>query len=120
MTPRGRKWRFCRPFDGVEFYKPQGIPMSSLEIVEIGHDEFEAMRLCDHDDLDQEEAAKKMNISRGTVQRLLYSGRKKIIDAFLSSKALKIIGGEHILPPPMPFGPRRFGCRRGFRHRGGE
>jgi len=88
MSPRGRKWRFCRPFDGVEFYKPQGIPMAGLEIVELGQDEFEAMRFCDHDDMDQEEAAKKMNISRGTVQRLLYSGRKKIIDVFLNGTAL--------------------------------
>lgn len=113
MSPRPRKWRFCHPFRGDTFYKPRAIPLSELEIVELGQDEFEAMRLCDHEDMEQEDAAKKMNVSRGTVQRLLYSGRKKMIDAIMNTRALKIIGGEHIAPPPpgwMPGGRRR---RRG-------
>ena len=112
MTPRHRKNRFCLPFEGDTFYKPRGVPLVDLEIVNLGQDEFEAMRLCDLEEMEQGEAAKRMNISRGTAQRLLYSGRKKLIDALSSSKAIKIIGGEHILPPPTPFGARRFSGRR--------
>lgn len=100
MTPRPRRGRFCQPFTGDAFYKPRAIPLSELEILDLGQDELEAMRLCDHEGLEQEEAAKKMNVSRGTVQRLLYSGRKKTVEALISSKALRIEGGEHILPPP--------------------
>ena len=100
MSPRPRKWRFCRPLMGEVFFKPQAVPMSVLEIVELGQDELEAMRLCDCEDLEQEEAAKRMNVSRGTVQRLLYSGRKKVLEAILNNKALRIVGGEHIIPPP--------------------
>jgi len=99
MTPRPRKWRFCHPFRGDTYYKPRAVPLSALEVLKLGHDEIEAMRLCDHEEMDQEEAARRMNISRGTVQRLLYSGRKKVIEAITMSKALQIEGGEHIVPP---------------------
>ncbi|MEA3493014.1 MAG: DUF134 domain-containing protein [Candidatus Margulisiibacteriota bacterium] len=103
MSPRRRKWRFCHPFEGGRFFKPQGFPMQALRIIDLGRDELEAMRLCDSEDLDQEEAAKKMNISRGTVQRLLYAGRKKLLDMVLNAKALQVIGGEHIMHPPRFF-----------------
>lgn len=114
MTPQPKKWRFCQPLKGDVFFKPQGIPIRMLEIIVLGHDEAEAMRLCDCEELDQEAAAKKMNISRGTVQRLLWSGRKKVINALLSSKALKVESGEHIIAPSrcVP------GRGRRWRHRG--
>ncbi|MBU0502372.1 MAG: DUF134 domain-containing protein [bacterium] len=118
MSPRPRRRRFCQPFDGVSFYKPAGVPMAGLEIADLGEDELEAMRLCDLEDLDQEAAAKRMKISRGTIQRLLYSGRKKIIDAFVTFKAIKVSGGEHILPPPVAQGPR-WGAKMRNRFRGG-
>ena len=111
MTPRPRKWRYCQPFKGSSFYKPQGIPLAGLDIVELAQDELEAMRHCDFEELDQEQAAKVMNISRGTIQRLLYSGRKKLIDALINTKAIKVIGNEYILPLPGPFAGRRFGRR---------
>jgi predicted DNA-binding protein (UPF0251 family) len=111
MTPRGRKWRFCRPFTGDAFYKPRAVPLSTLEILKLGQDEIEAMRLCDQEGLEQEEAAKKMNISRGTVQRLLYSGRKKVIEAITQSKALRIEGGEHIVA----HGRSRGRCGQGWK-----
>lgn len=114
MSPRRRKGRYCHPFTGDTFYKPRGVPLADLEIVDLGHDELEAMRLCDHEGLDQTEAADKMNISRGTIQRLVYSGRKKMLDAIMNTKALKIVGGEHIVPPPRCFPGRG----RRWRHRG--
>lgn len=115
MAPRPRKWRYCHPFAGGTFFKPRGVPLSALQIVDLGRDELEAMRLCDFEDLDQEEAAKKMNISRGTIQRLLYAGRKKMLDMVLNAKALQVIGGEHIVPPPRFFGGMRRRWRFGFR-----
>ncbi|MBN2057779.1 MAG: DUF134 domain-containing protein [Candidatus Saganbacteria bacterium] len=118
MSPRRRKWRFCHPFAGDTIYKPQAVPMSMLELVELGHDELEAMRLCDHEELDQQQAAEKMKVSRGTIQRLLYSGRKKLIGAIISKKAIKIIGGEHIVPPLGPAWPGQRGWGRGARWRG--
>jgi uncharacterized protein len=88
--PRCKKDRCCRFLDSEKIFKPRSIPLSELNLVEIFIDEFEAVRLCDHDKLSQIEASEKMNISRGTIQRLLESGRFKIIDALLNNKALKI------------------------------
>ena len=36
----------------------------------------------------QEQAGRSMGISRGTIQRLLMSGREKIVGAIISSKAI--------------------------------
>jgi predicted DNA-binding protein (UPF0251 family) len=67
--------------------------MSALEVVHLGLDELEAMRLCDLDDVDQEAAGASMGVSRGTVQRLLRSGRAKVLRALLDSSALIIEQG---------------------------
>ena len=60
-------------------------------IVELYADEVEALRLVDYEGLSQEEAAESMKISRGTVWRLLQSGRKKIVAMVVEHKQLKVI-----------------------------
>ena len=52
------------------------------------------MFLCDAENLTQEEAGKRMRISRGTVQRLLSQARKKTIEAIVLGKALLVESGE--------------------------
>lgn len=70
--------------------------MSELETVNLRLDELEAMRLCDLDGCDQEQAGRRMGISRGTVQRLLQSGRAKLVQALVDSSALIIEkGADH-------------------------
>jgi len=71
-------------------FKPAGTPLSKLEIIELDADELEAVSLCDRDAMTQTEAGAEMGISRGTIQRLVTSGRKKIVDALLSGHALVI------------------------------
>jgi predicted DNA-binding protein (UPF0251 family) len=90
MTPCAKKVRFCRQFDGNTYFKPSGIALGELQINDLLLDELEAMYLCDFESLDQKTAADKMQISTSTLQRLLYLGRKKAIDALYNSKALKI------------------------------
>lgn len=51
------------------------------------------MRLCDLDGMDQESAGLRMGVSRGTVQRLVNSGRAKVLQALLASTALVIEQG---------------------------
>jgi len=41
--------------------------------------EYEAMRLVDLEGLNQDQAGELMNVSRGTIWRLLESGRQKIL-----------------------------------------
>ena len=97
MSPFRRKHRLCRPFNGTNFIKPRGVPLSELEILELGLDELEAIHLCDYEDMSQAEAANKMNISTGTLQRLIYSGHKKIADALYTGKAIHITTHEDII-----------------------
>lgn len=70
--------------------KPRGIPMTEVEIIRLDLDELEAMRLCDVEGRDQDAAGRRMLVSRGTVQRLLKSGRAKTARAILESAALMI------------------------------
>jgi predicted DNA-binding protein (UPF0251 family) len=67
--------------------------MPELETVRLGLDELEAVRLCDLEDLGQEAAGTRMGVSRGTVQRLLKSGRRKLVGAVVGNSALLIEEG---------------------------
>ncbi len=78
----------------VTFFKPVGIRMKELDEVVVSVDEFEAVRLKDLESLEQGDAAKKMNISQPTFHRLLLSARKKIAEAIVKGKAIKIEGGN--------------------------
>ncbi len=86
--------RLCRRIrfnPNVTYFKPQGVPLRFLEVVELTTEEAEALRLKNIKDLDQEEAAKKMNTSQSTFQRILSSAYKKITEALIEGKAIKII-----------------------------
>jgi len=91
--PRPRKRRYCREFDGDRVFKPRSIPMTELERIGLRMDELEALRLCDAEGLDQTAAGARMGVSRGTVQRLVKSGRAKVVRALVTSAALVIEGG---------------------------
>jgi len=91
--PRPRKRCRCREHAGDRVFKPGSVPMSRLETVRLELSELEAMRLCDLEHLDQETAGRRMAVSRGTVQRLLKSGRSKVLEALLQSRALLIEEG---------------------------
>jgi len=86
--------RFCRKIEfnpNVTYFKPQGVPMRYLEIVELTTEELEAYRWRHIYDMEQREAADKMHTSQSTYQRILYSAYKKIADALINGKAIKII-----------------------------
>jgi predicted DNA-binding protein (UPF0251 family) len=88
--------KYCRKIGrepGANYFKPHGIPVSNLEEVIITLDEFEALRLADFEGLYHENSAANMNISRQTFGRIIDSARKKIADALVHGKALKIEGG---------------------------
>jgi len=65
--------------------------MRQLEIIELTIEEVEALRLRNIKGLEQEEAAQKMNTSQSTFQRILSSAYKKITQALIEGKAIKII-----------------------------
>jgi predicted DNA-binding protein (UPF0251 family) len=103
--PRPVKWRRVDSIPSVTHFKPAGIPLHSLEEVNLTVEEVEAIRLKDVEGLEQEECAQSMQISRPTFHRVLESARKKLADALLNGKAIRIEGGNFELAM------RRFKCR---------
>ncbi len=67
-----------------------GAPISQGPPIEISPDELEALRLTYLEGLNQEEAASRMGISRGTLWRLLDSGRRKITQALVERRPIVI------------------------------
>jgi predicted DNA-binding protein (UPF0251 family) len=92
---RPRLCRRVRFNPNVTYFKPRGIPLRELKETILNVDEFEAVRLKDLEGLEQEQCAEKMNISQPTFHRLVLSARKKISDAIVNGKAIKIEGGTY-------------------------
>lgn len=90
--PRPHKRRRIRGEPNTSYFKPQGIRKIELDEIILATDEFEAIRLKDFLGLDQKECAEKMNISQPTFHRLIISSRKKVADAIVNGKAIKING----------------------------
>ncbi|MBN1190353.1 MAG: DUF134 domain-containing protein [Dehalococcoidales bacterium] len=99
--PLSRRVSFIPP---VTYFKPAGIPLSQLEEIELSIEEIESLRLKDLEDLEQEQCAEKMNISRTTFVRILDSARRKAAEALINGKAIRIEGGNYELAS------RRFRC----------
>jgi predicted DNA-binding protein (UPF0251 family) len=98
--PRPRKCRRIHLEPNVTYFKPIGIRKIDLDEVILTFEEFEALRLKDYEQLDQEKAANKMNISQPTFHRLIQEARKKVSDSLINGKALKIEGGNYKLIKP--------------------
>jgi predicted DNA-binding protein (UPF0251 family)/predicted Fe-Mo cluster-binding NifX family protein len=107
---RPLKCRRVASVPGVTYFKPAGIPMRELEEIRLTVEEAESIRLKDIEDLEQEQCAENMNISRSTFQRILESARRKIADALLNGKAIRI-GGGNFETAPCGHGP--VSCRGG-------
>ncbi len=88
--PRPCKHRTTRCNPEADYFKPRGIPMRDLSETELERDELEAIKLADYDGLKHEEGAEKMKISRATFGRILEKGRRKIAEAIIHGKAIKI------------------------------
>ena len=88
--PRPKCRRHICGMPDKNYFKPRGIPVVDLEEIVLNLDEFEAIRLADHEQLYQEDAAAQMNVSRQTFGRIIESAHKKIADVLINGKALKI------------------------------
>jgi predicted DNA-binding protein (UPF0251 family) len=92
----GRKplWRRVGFMPQITYFKPAGVPLAHLEEERVSIEEAEAVRLKDLEGLELEDCAREMNISRTTFSRVLDSARKKVADALLNGKAIRIEGGN--------------------------
>ncbi|MCF8032873.1 MAG: DUF134 domain-containing protein [Desulfarculaceae bacterium] len=85
---RPRKPRSCGCTFCGQAYHPAGVPVHTLEQIRLFPDELEALRLCDMEGLTQQEAGRRMGVSRGTVQRLVKQARGKVARALVEGGAL--------------------------------
>ncbi|MBN2604704.1 MAG: DUF134 domain-containing protein [Bacilli bacterium] len=95
--PRPRKMRtVCEMPQDIAF-GPRGVEHSSDNVITIGIDEYESIRLIDLEGLTQEECARQMNIARTTVQSIYSEARNKIASAIVLRKWLVVKGGDVVL-----------------------
>ena len=87
--PRPEKKRYICPLSDERRFSTDG----DAPALEIRADELEALRLCDLEEVSQQEAATRMGISRGTLQRLLYSAHRQIAFALVRGRSI------HLDPP---------------------
>ena len=88
--PRPRKRRCIGSTPPATFYKPQGIPLSQLRGAILPVEGFEAMRLVDAEGLSQEEAARRMEVSRPTLCRMLGEARAVVARALANGWGIRI------------------------------
>jgi predicted DNA-binding protein (UPF0251 family) len=90
----GRRGRLPKPITlgaipSITIFTPN--PPRNPEPVLIEFAEIEAYRLVDLEGLSQEQAGQRMNISRGTIWRLVQSARKKTAQALSEGKPIYIV-----------------------------
>ena len=95
--PRPRIPRCVQGGPMANIFKPRGIPATELEEVVLPVEGLEALRLSDLENLDQETAAGRMNVSRQTFGRVLADARKVTAEALVMGKMIRIQGGSYTL-----------------------
>jgi predicted DNA-binding protein (UPF0251 family) len=88
-------WRRVDFLPRVTYFKPAGVPLAHIQEVRLPIEEAEALRLKDIEGLEQDDCAQKMRVSRPTFARILLSARRKMADALLNGKAIRIEGGNY-------------------------
>jgi predicted DNA-binding protein (UPF0251 family) len=78
----------CKPV--CSCFKPEDPNKKGLLGVDLGKDEFAALKLHDVDGLDQKEAAKKMKVSQPTFARILASAHQKLSSAIVAGGEIRI------------------------------
>jgi len=114
--PRPRKRRrVCRLPDNDGFFPVRG--GEQLEPVVLSVDEYETIRLIDWEGLSQEQCGEYMCIARTTAQLIYTAARKKLSEALVYGKPIRICGGDYQLCD----GNENYCGRRGcHRHRHGH
>ena len=69
--------------------------MRELKEVVLTFEEYEALNLIDFENSEQISACEKMKVSQPTLSRILKSARKKVSEAIVKGKAIKIEGGNY-------------------------
>jgi len=93
---RPKKYRIVRLDPKISQFSPRGKPGRPDE-VNLGMEEFEAIRLADYMGLSQKEAAKSMHVSQQTFSRVLKKARKTLANGLIKGATIKIQGGHYVI-----------------------
>lgn len=96
MSPRPLRLRKVSNPPVISGFSPYGNKQKSgrTATVFLNIEEYEALRLCDYEMLNQQEASVLMNVSRPTLTRIYSKARQKIAEAFVLGKQIIIEGGK--------------------------
>jgi uncharacterized protein len=88
---RPRECRQVTFHPSVTYFKPRGVALCDVKVIELSTEEVEALRLKNIKKLDQHACAAKMQTSQSTFQRILSGAYKKMSEAIIEGKAIKIV-----------------------------
>jgi predicted DNA-binding protein (UPF0251 family) len=92
---RPRKKKIIQEQPRTDHFTPRGRPGRPDEAVVL-IEEYEAMRLYDYMGLQQKKAATMMGISQQSFSRIVREARKKVSDAIVNAKVIRIEGGDYV------------------------
>lgn len=95
--PGKRRCRRIASQPRFTYFKPAGIRAMDLDEVELGIDEFEAIRLKDYLGLEQSEAAFEMGVSQPTFHRIIEGAHRKVAKAFIEGLLLRVEREEQVV-----------------------
>jgi len=118
--PRPKKGRRVCGMPKVDSFGPVNGMENEAEEILMSVDEYETIRLIDLEGLTQEECAGHMNVARTTIQGIYNGARKKLAEALINGRRLKIEGGNYKLCDGLQIqcGGEGRGRRRGCRKNG--
>lgn len=94
MSPRPKRCRRMGFPPKLRGFKPLGVACQETLEVAILFEEYEAFRLAAYENLPQEEAATRMNVSRPTFTRIYNKAIAKIAQAFVEGRTMVFEGGD--------------------------
>lgn len=92
---RPRKKKVIHGHPRVERFSPEGRP-GQLEEITVKLEEYEAIRLHDLEGKSQTQASQLMEISQQSFSRIVRQARRKISDAIVNAKMIRIEGGDFV------------------------
>jgi predicted DNA-binding protein (UPF0251 family) len=71
------------------------VPLNELRQIMLLSEELESLRLADLEGLSQEQAARQMEISRSTFQRIVSRARRQVALALVEGQALAVVASKN-------------------------
>jgi len=96
MSPRPHRKRRIQAAPSITGMRPQGGGRyrHGQSAINLMLEEYEALRLCDYQGLNHEDAATEMQVSRPTFTRICTNARKKMATALVEGLEVVVGGGN--------------------------